>query len=329
MRVRTSDSRDAVVYVALWTAADNQPLGENNLSFIETSALDASNVELAFQNILTGMRPLISEQCGADNTLRTHCVGRTGVVLQFVLIRAHRHLLLPLIRRRSHWTFKTILTAHRNLPHCLQQGTRPRRRQPERARRRAQSSGDQQPGRCGCCEEGMLLDEYTCAFHDVLRLRLPQMWRGHALERTTVQSTIRTTRYACHVQISTSHVKFHGVQDVSFGRLPSFNICFLFLLPLQALGCAGTSRPRGLCLGFLHDDGSFLLVDGGNVTTCMTCSVSTFDIRLLCALLMDLMWLYLSSLGVLTLMRFIPFQHDCESRSLADIPVIQVPVFFL
>ena len=30
-------------------------LGENNLSFIETSALDASNVELAFQNILTGM----------------------------------------------------------------------------------------------------------------------------------------------------------------------------------------------------------------------------------------------------------------------------------
>lgn len=29
--------------------------GDNSLSFIETSALDASNVELAFQNILTGM----------------------------------------------------------------------------------------------------------------------------------------------------------------------------------------------------------------------------------------------------------------------------------
>jgi len=28
--------------------------GENKLSFIETSALDGSNVELAFQNILTG-----------------------------------------------------------------------------------------------------------------------------------------------------------------------------------------------------------------------------------------------------------------------------------
>lgn len=32
-------------------------LGDNNLSFIETSALDASNVELAFQNILTGIYP--------------------------------------------------------------------------------------------------------------------------------------------------------------------------------------------------------------------------------------------------------------------------------
>lgn len=31
--------------------------GENHLSFIETSALDASNVELAFQNILTGTFP--------------------------------------------------------------------------------------------------------------------------------------------------------------------------------------------------------------------------------------------------------------------------------
>jgi len=30
-------------------------VAENSLSFIETSALDASNVELAFQNILTGI----------------------------------------------------------------------------------------------------------------------------------------------------------------------------------------------------------------------------------------------------------------------------------
>jgi Ras-related protein Rab-11A len=34
-------------------------VGENNLSFIETSALDASNVELAFQNILTGTDSLV------------------------------------------------------------------------------------------------------------------------------------------------------------------------------------------------------------------------------------------------------------------------------
>ena len=32
-------------------------VAENELSFIETSALDASNVESAFQNILTGMYP--------------------------------------------------------------------------------------------------------------------------------------------------------------------------------------------------------------------------------------------------------------------------------
>ena len=32
--------------------------GDNNLSFIKTSALDASNVELAFQNILTGTKYL-------------------------------------------------------------------------------------------------------------------------------------------------------------------------------------------------------------------------------------------------------------------------------
>ena len=41
--------------LGLRPATDNAPCaGENNLSFIETSALDASNVELAFQNILTG-----------------------------------------------------------------------------------------------------------------------------------------------------------------------------------------------------------------------------------------------------------------------------------
>lgn len=40
-------------------------IGENNLSFIETSALDASNVELAFQNILTGL-------CSRRTSLASH-----------------------------------------------------------------------------------------------------------------------------------------------------------------------------------------------------------------------------------------------------------------
>ena len=39
---------------AVQTEEAKQFASENNLSFIETSALDASNVELAFQNILTG-----------------------------------------------------------------------------------------------------------------------------------------------------------------------------------------------------------------------------------------------------------------------------------
>jgi Ras-related protein Rab-11A len=38
------------------------PSAENGLSFIETSALDASNVELAFQNILTGMTSLFKSR---------------------------------------------------------------------------------------------------------------------------------------------------------------------------------------------------------------------------------------------------------------------------
>jgi len=35
---------------------------ENNLSFIETSALDASNVDLAFQNILTEIYRIVSSK---------------------------------------------------------------------------------------------------------------------------------------------------------------------------------------------------------------------------------------------------------------------------
>lgn len=45
----------------LWGAEEltvSSDLAENNLSFMETSALDASNVESAFQTILTGKTSL-------------------------------------------------------------------------------------------------------------------------------------------------------------------------------------------------------------------------------------------------------------------------------
>jgi len=50
--------------------------GENNLSFIETSALDASNVELAFQNILTGMGHEVTIYCVTLMCIRniSYCV---------------------------------------------------------------------------------------------------------------------------------------------------------------------------------------------------------------------------------------------------------------
>jgi alkyl sulfatase BDS1-like metallo-beta-lactamase superfamily hydrolase len=44
---------DGVELATLRTPGTDAP-AENNLSFIETSALDASNVESAFQTILTG-----------------------------------------------------------------------------------------------------------------------------------------------------------------------------------------------------------------------------------------------------------------------------------
>ena len=68
------------------------------------------------------------------------------------------------------------------------------------------------------------------------------------------------------MQLPTSHVKFHGVRDVSFGRLPSFNICFLFLLPLQALGCAERAGLEVCVLISCMLMGLFFVAEGGNVT---------------------------------------------------------------
>lgn len=81
-------------------------IGENHLSFIETSALDASNVELAFQNILTGMSTHVPLPCA---------------------ILAHIN----------------PTPSHRDLPHCFQQGPRQRRRRPGHDRCRHQHLSQQ------------------------------------------------------------------------------------------------------------------------------------------------------------------------------------------
>ncbi|ERF73988.1 Ras-related protein Rab-11B [Endocarpon pusillum Z07020] len=53
---------------AVPTEEAKQFASENNLSFIETSALDASNVELAFQNILTGKSSDYNKQAELTST---------------------------------------------------------------------------------------------------------------------------------------------------------------------------------------------------------------------------------------------------------------------
>jgi len=55
-RTRTRDSFPPFLrYIETGILISYILVAENGLSFIETSALDASNVELAFQNILTGI----------------------------------------------------------------------------------------------------------------------------------------------------------------------------------------------------------------------------------------------------------------------------------
>ncbi|KAJ5749941.1 hypothetical protein N7533_006969 [Penicillium manginii] len=64
---------------AVPTEEAKQFASENNLSFIETSALDASNVELAFQNILTEIYRIVSSKAldSGDSTLNQPGQGRT------------------------------------------------------------------------------------------------------------------------------------------------------------------------------------------------------------------------------------------------------------
>jgi GTPase SAR1 family protein len=46
----------SVVYILVWCFNLSFIIAENGLSFIETSALDSTNVELSFQRILTGKK---------------------------------------------------------------------------------------------------------------------------------------------------------------------------------------------------------------------------------------------------------------------------------
>ncbi|KAF3386256.1 hypothetical protein F1880_001279 [Penicillium rolfsii] len=63
---------------AVPTEEAKQFASENNLSFIETSALDASNVELAFQNILTEIYRIVSSKALDSGESSTNPpVGRT------------------------------------------------------------------------------------------------------------------------------------------------------------------------------------------------------------------------------------------------------------
>jgi Ras-related protein Rab-11A len=72
---------------AVPTEEAKQFASENNLSFIETSALDASNVELAFQNILTGT-PASHAHRVATRTV-------VGAKLGVTLAGLSRHVLTP------------------------------------------------------------------------------------------------------------------------------------------------------------------------------------------------------------------------------------------
>lgn len=155
----------------------------------------------------------------------------------------HRHL--PLCQPHVPFLDKprNMLTRARNLPHRLQQGPRPGRERPERPRRRAQDPVDPAVGRRRA-EEGMLLDEHTA-----LRCIAPARLQRHATAtavRRRPDTPVMCDAMQCNcANMSTSHVKFHGVQDVSFWSIYplSTSASCLFVLPphsplLQAPGCA-------------------------------------------------------------------------------------------
>lgn len=65
---------------AVPTEEAKQFASENNLSFIETSALDASNVELAFQNILTEIYRIVSSKALDQGEASQNPIGERKVL---------------------------------------------------------------------------------------------------------------------------------------------------------------------------------------------------------------------------------------------------------
>ncbi|KAJ5676076.1 hypothetical protein N7462_008973 [Penicillium macrosclerotiorum] len=68
---------------AVPTEEAKQFASENNLSFIETSALDASNVELAFQNILTEIYRIVSSKALDNGEAGSSLPGKGQPVIDF------------------------------------------------------------------------------------------------------------------------------------------------------------------------------------------------------------------------------------------------------
>lgn len=65
---------------AVPTEEAKQFASDNNLSFIETSALDASNVELAFQNILTEIYRIVSSKALDNGDSAQNPIGERKVL---------------------------------------------------------------------------------------------------------------------------------------------------------------------------------------------------------------------------------------------------------
>jgi hypothetical protein len=236
LRVRGPDSQDAVVWICcgrVLTAAFSrreQPVVHRDVC-LGRQQRRACLPEHPHRYVVSlHLTNLYNRSCPRLYTVDTHA---PQSMWQYPPKAIHRHL--PLCQPHVPFLDKprNMLTRARNLPHRLQQGPRPGRERPERPRRRAQDPVDPAVGRRRA-EEGMLLDEHTA-------LTMYCTCTPVATRDCDCGASTSTIRYACHVQcnamqcncanMSTSHVKFHGVQDVSFWSIyplstPASCLCF-------------------------------------------------------------------------------------------------------